>query len=231
MKYKSKAAAVEAVIKAARAEVGYAAKANKENKYAEYLTKLGNYYNGAKWRPGWSCDWCDIFVDYIFVKTFGNPEGRDMLYQPEKSLGAGCEYSANYFIKYGAWSKTPEVGDQGFLGIRGDEYHTGIVSAVSGNKITLIEGNAGGGNGKVVERTWTLNQFSGFGKPDYEMMVASDPGPSVKLSIDEITSELNKKAKATLRGEYGNGKARAENLGVWYEPVQWIINKHLGFIK
>lgn len=229
----SKEKAIEALLKAARAEVGYTAKAGKENKYAEYLTKLGNYYNGAKWAEGWGCDWCDIFVDYMFLKVFGNPTGRKMLYQPEKSLGAGCGYSANYFINNKAWSSTPVVGSQGFLGTRGDEYHTGIVSKISGNMVTLIEGNAGGGNGKVVERAWDIKSFSGFGIPDYSL-VTTDPEPTpapVKTSIDNIASELAKKAKGVLNGEYGNGKTRVEKLGVWYEPVQWIINKHLGNIK
>ena len=148
-----------------------------------------------------------------------------MLYQPEKSLGAGCPFSANYFIKYGAWSSTPHVGDQGFLGKRGDEYHTGLVVKISGNAITLIEGNAGGGNGQVMERVWSLSEFSGFGTPDYDMVVNDTPDP--KKTIKEIAADLGDKAQGVLDGKYGNGQARVSQLGDYYEPVQWIVNKYL----
>lgn len=229
MTFKTRDEAVKAVIRAARKEIGYKALSGKENKYGHYLDGIPGYYNGKKTSEGWGADWCDIFVDAIFLQTFGNPTGREMLYQPEKSLGAGCVFSANYFIKYGAWSNTPVVGSQGFLGKRGDEYHTGIVTAVSGNQVTLIEGNAGGGNGQVMERTWSKSEFSGFGLPDYDMVVREVPDP--KETIDDITTELNKLAKGVLAGEYGSGKTRVDKLGAWYEPVQWIINKYLKYIK
>lgn len=230
MTYNSRDEAIKAVIRNARKEIGYKASSGKENKFGHYLDGIPGYYNGKKTSKGWGADWCDIFVDAIFLQTFGNPTGREMLYQPTKSLGAGCPYSANYFIKYGAWSTTPHVGDQGFLGKRGDEYHTGIVVKVSGKEVTLIEGNAGGGNGAVMERVWNKSEFSGFGTPDYEMVVKEGP-ITPEQSIDAITEELNLLAKGVIAGKYGSGSDRVKKLGIWYTPVQWIINKHLGYIK
>ena len=49
------------------ANAGY----NNWTKYARDLDALGNFYNGKK--NGYS--WCDVFVDWCFVTTFG----RDLL--------------------------------------------------------------------------------------------------------------------------------------------------------
>lgn len=98
--------AIKAVVDLANAEVGYHEKASNAQlddptansgganwtKYARDLDSLPNFYNGQK--NGYA--WCDIFVDWCFVHIFGEELGRKMLYQPEKSAGAGCLYSAGY---------------------------------------------------------------------------------------------------------------------------------------
>ena len=220
--------AIKKLLEAAAKEIGYASSVGKNNKYAKYMDSVTNYYNGKK--NGF--DWCEVFVDYMFLVTFGNPKGRLMVRQPEKSLGAACPYSANYYIKAGAWSSKPEKGAQAFLGKRGDEYHTGIVESFTSSTVTLIEGNAGGGNGKVMRRTWNISNFSGFGIPDWSQVAEVTPSPSpapkkntpvTAKDIERIASEIGYKAINVLRGVYG--KERKAKLGEWYDPVQWVINK------
>jgi len=72
---------ISKLIATAKAELGYLEKASNHllydktanagnanyNKYAYELDKIGNIYNGKK--NGY--DWCDIFVDWCFIKTFG----------------------------------------------------------------------------------------------------------------------------------------------------------------
>lgn len=225
----TKKEAIDKVVNAAAGELGYKALAGRENKYAEYLDSITNYYNGKKNSKGWGAEWCDIFVDYMFLKTFGNPTGRLMIYQPEKSLGAGCRFSADYYIQNKAWTTTPERGMQGFIGKRGSESHTGIVESVSGNKVTMIEGNAGGGNGMVKRNTWLISDFSGFGIPDYSRVVNNKETTDTTTNqrIDSIALILSTKAKEVMQGKYGNGSTRVKRLGEYYDPVQWIINRAL----
>lgn len=227
--------AIQKLLYAAAGEIGYSEKAGKENKYAEYLTKLKTYYNGAKWSPGWGCDWCEIFVDYMFAKTFGNTIGRQMVYQPEKSLGAGCTHSANYYIKNKAWTTNPSKGYQGYLGKRGNEYHTGIVESFTATTVTMIEGNVTDSSNpkaptKVRRVTRPRSEFSGFGIPNYALVVNETPTPekpNVEKRIDAEVTKLSVMAKNVLKGKYGNGATRKKNLGEYYDPVQFIINKSL----
>ena len=89
--------AVERLIKTAEAEIGYLEKAsnaqlddktanagkNNWTKYARDLDGFGAVYNGKK--NGF--DWCDVFVDWCFITTFGLNEGMKMLNQMERGLG------------------------------------------------------------------------------------------------------------------------------------------------
>ena len=155
--------AINAVLDLARSEVGYHEKASNSQlndktansggsnwtKYAEYIDSFAGFYNGPK--NGYP--WCDVFYDYLFVKTFGEQLGREMLCQPEKSMGAGCLYSAQYYKDAGRWHRTsPNPGDQIFFGPEGDETHTGGVSRVTKTRVYTVEGNA---NDRVVERSYS----------------------------------------------------------------------------
>ena len=160
--------AIKRVISLAKSEIGYRPYSGKRTKFADYLDGLGDVYNGKK--SGF--DWCDVFVDYIFIKTFGERDGMSMLYQEYKGLGAGCGYSANYFRKHGAFSKNPEKGSQIFYGQSGNEYHTGLVVDVDETYIYTVEGNIGGGNGQVGTKKVkkTDNSISGFGIPNWKIV-------------------------------------------------------------
>lgn len=191
--------AKKAVVDLANAEVGYHEKASNASlddktansgganwtKYAKDLDALPNFYNGQK--NGYA--WCDVFVDWLFVKTFGEELGRKMLYQPEKSAGAGCLYSANYYKQNNAFHRTnPRIGDQIFFSYSAGEYsHTGIVVDVNGNTITTVEGNT---SDSVGRRTYETSNYSiaGYGTPDWNLAVEDWEKPWVVVENGHIVN-------------------------------------------
>ena len=63
--------AIERILALARSEIGYHEQGDNWTKYAEDLDRT-NWYNGPK--NGYA--WCDVFVDWLFYKCFGDPLGR-----------------------------------------------------------------------------------------------------------------------------------------------------------
>ena len=207
--------AVTKVIDLAKSEVGYTPSSGKHTKYAKELDALGSFYNTPK--DGY--DWCDVFFDWLFVKSFGAEIGRKMLYQPLKSLGAGVGYSKQYYIENGAFTKNPQIGSQIFFG----NSHTGIVTGFDSTYVYTIEGNTGGGNGQVQRKVYakaSLN-ISGYGIPDWKLVLNIPDAP--KDSLDEI----DKVAREVIAGKWGNGSARKKKLeaaGYNYDYVQKRVN-------
>jgi hypothetical protein len=111
----------------------------------------------------------------------------------EKSSGAGCIYSANYYRAKGQFFTTPKVGDQIFFGSTGNETHTGIVVAVGlDNKtVTTIEGNTSSesgvvaNGGAVCEKQYPINYYYivGYGRPDYSLV------DKILVEVDEPTEK------------------------------------------
>lgn len=161
--------AIDKLVKNAKSQIGYIADKNKKNKYAQYLDSLGNIYNGKK--NGY--DWCDVFVDYIFISTFGVEIGMNLLCQAYYGLGAGCKYSAQYYKNKGQFFHTPKIGDQIFFGTSSSVYHTGIVIDIDNKYVYTVEGNA---NNRVQSLRYSLNSSSiyGYGRPDYSIVKEVD---------------------------------------------------------
>lgn len=204
----------EALIATAESQLGYKASAGKKNKYAQELDKIGTVYNFPK--NGY--DWCDIFVDWCFITTFGYKTGINMIYQPEKETGAGCPYSAQFYRDHNAFKSTPSLGSQIFFGGKGRETHTGIVVAYNDNKVYTIEGNTGGGDGGVNKRSYYRNdtRIAGYGRPNWELV----PLTSNKKTNQEIANEV-------LLGLWGNGDERKDRLKkAGYDPntIQTLVN-------
>lgn len=214
--------AVKKLLRLAGYQVGYTADKQKHNKYAEYFdTEYPTFYNGKK--DGF--DWCDIFVDWLFIQTFGKDTGRMMLYQPLKSCGAGVSWSYKYYKEAGAVVHDPEPGDQIFFADEDGLYHTGIVETVDALKVYTIEGNTG------YKPLGGVNRFSyskknaaiyAYGRPDWSAAVEKVD----TAEIDRICDKIAALTEATLRGEYGNNPERAARLGEWYTPVQFVINQY-----
>lgn len=192
------AAAVAAL---ALAEVGYREKAsnsqldsktanagsNNWNKYAAYIDQFcPDFYNGKK--NGF--DWCDIFHDYLHIVAAGDAEvARKALYQPKKSTGAGCDFSAQFYRDNGAWIErdgTPKVGDQIFFGPKGREQHTGTVVGVDSNYVYTVEGNSSDMTAKR-QYSRTNTNITGYGRPNYTGKATPDvPTPTPAVDAPDI---------------------------------------------
>ena len=228
--------AIAKLVACAKSQVGYLEKktnaylddktanagSNNWNKYARDIdNKYPKFYNGKK--NGYS--WCDIFVDWCFIECFGYEKALKMLYQPTKSTGAGCSYSAGFYRAHNAFYRQPQVGDQVFFGDYGNEGHTGIVVAVSGNIITTVEGNTSGGygvesngDGVYIKRYNISTQYiPGFGRPNWGV-VSSNAGkeevsdtvsyPTIKLG--STGSDVKKAQQLLIAKGYSCGAAGAD---------------------
>lgn len=204
--------AIKRVLKIADAEVGYREKASNKDldsntnngsnnwtKYARDLDAVG-YYNGRKNGP--SGEWCDIFVDWCVWKAF-SPLGyslrtcQKILYQPEKSLGAGTGYSAQYFKANNAFVNGPQVGDQIFFcTTAGVICHTGIVETVGDTWIQTIEGNA---NNMVGRHVYNIRDraIAGYGIPNWGLVSDSNPAPTPKPKDEVVTVETKELSKGS----------------------------------
>lgn len=137
--------------------------------------------------------WCATFVSAVAIKC----GATDII--PRE---CGCEQMINLFKKIGCWiedeSITPTPGmiifydwqDNGIGDNRGYSDHVGIVEAVSGNSMTIIEGNMSNAVGR---RTLKVNAkyIRGYGAPKYK---------TTKLKIGD-------KVKLTADATYYDGKA------------------------
>ena len=157
----------------------------KYNKYARDLDALGDFYNG----PKQGFDWCDVFVDWCFVKTFGRELAQKLTFQPDRSLGAGTGYSLGYYKQNGRLFSVPEAGDQIFFGDAKSTWHTGIVARVTGGTVCTVEGNAGSPVG-VHEFCYPLSNgnIKGYGRPDWALVPA---GPEETGTTDMGYSTLD----------------------------------------
>ena len=191
------------VLAIAEAEVGYLEKksnadlddktANAGNKnYTKYARDLDalNFYNGRK--NGYA--WCDVFVDWCFVKAYGKEAALELTCQPTDrtiNYGAGCKWSRKYYDCKGQLHNTPQPGDQIFFWpkdkIGGPEVaHTGLVYAVDDAYVYTIEGNTSGANGVVAngggvcKKKYRLNynRIAGYGRPNYGMTVTEPEKPT-----------------------------------------------------
>ena len=212
--------AIAKLVACAKSQVGYLEKksnaylddktanagSNNWNKYARDIdNKYPNFYNGKK--NGYS--WCDIFVDWCFIECFGYEKALKMLYQPEKSVGAGCKYSANYYRAHNAFYRQPQVGDQVFFGDYGNEGHTGIVVNVNGNIITTVEGNTSGGygvesngDGVYLKKYNISTQYiPGFGRPNWGVVSSNAGKEEVSDTVSYPTIKLGSKGSDVKKAQ------------------------------
>lgn len=232
--------AIERVIARAQAELGYIEKATNAQlddktanagsrnwtKYARDLDEMG-IYNGKK--NGY--DWCDVFVDWCYIKEFGKDLGLKLICQPEKSFGAGVNSSANYYKKANRLDKKPAVGDQLFFLDTSDGlfYHTGLVVAVYDDSITVIEGNATSKSDRVVQTTYKLNsrKIGAFGHPKWELVGDVAPAPQSKPEEPKKEEKPTAEPASIAIGNKVTLKDHAKVYGKDYEFSAWVYGKEL----
>lgn len=180
------------VIDIALNEVGYVEKATNSNldsktgnagsgNYTKYARDLDNisFYNGKK--NGYA--WCDVFVDWCFYKAFGKERALELLCQPEKSTGAGCGFSMNFYKAHNQFYSKPQAGDQIFFTDGTSIYHTGLVYKVENSKVYTVEGNTSdvsyvdGNGGKVCKKSYQIgaSYIAGYGRPKYDTTTVDVP--------------------------------------------------------
>lgn len=134
-------------------EIGYTEENTNETKYGKWFGMDGE-------------SWCHMFVSWC-----ANKAGISTSIIPKT---ADCDTGMNSFKN---WNKfkysyanggnySPKSGDIIYFGTTSDASHVGIVSSISGNTITTIEGNS---SDQVRKKTYSLTNTSiiGYGTPAY----------------------------------------------------------------
>lgn len=191
------------LIQVALGEIGYLEKASNKDlddkvknagnknftKYARDLVKMvgSPYAQGAAW--------CDMFVDWCFVKAFGLEQAKNML----GGWSAYTPTSANYYKNANRWFTTPSVGDQIFFKNSQRICHTGIVIEVTSGNVITVEGNTSSeagvisNGGCVRKKQYKLGykDIAGYGRPLYFEV---EKYTGVLYDGVDITEALNPKA-------------------------------------
>lgn len=232
--------AIEKIIATATQEIGYLEKAsnsqlddktanagyNNWTKYARDLDNLG-MYNGKK--NGYA--WCDMFVDWCFVKTFGLNNALLITGQVLGGYGAGCTESANYYKKIGSFfTSKPQPGDQIFFTNDGGKSmnHTGLVTKVTSTTVYTIEGNTSSATGVVAnggavrDKSYSLSyaKIGGYGRPKYELLKTEE-----KVEEEE---EMNQEKFNEMMDNYWKAKA-GEKEPYGTENLEWA--KAMGIMQ
>ena len=182
--------AINALIKIAEGEMGYLEK--KSNSQLDSKTANAGSGNYTKyWRdvyPSYQAQpWCAAFVSWCFEKAFGLETAKKLLKHWPYTY---CPTLGDLFTK----NANPKVGDI-VIFFRGGEFaHTGIVTAVSGDRFETIEGNTSGASGivdnggGVCKKSYYNSQLPGtkFCTPDYSIVKNTNTGSGViSQSADE----------------------------------------------
>ena len=172
---------LDKLLKIAENEIGYLEKksnsqldnktanagSNNWTKYGQDLIKeIGSpYANGVAW--------CDVFVDWCFLKTFGKERAKELL----GGWSAYTPTSAQYFKNMNQWHTTnPIIGDIIFFKNATRICHTGLIYKVDSTKVYTIEGNTSGANGLIAngggvcKKSYLLSykNIAGYGRPKYD---------------------------------------------------------------
>lgn len=181
-------------------------------------TNLVNYYNtyvyplidnNRKYKMKYTDDWCAMFVSVVAhmngLKQF--PYEVSVYYMTLKARQMGLITSnpkENDLIIYD-WNNNGTLD------------HVGMVTNVSGDTITVIEGN--GGN-QVIYRT--VNRYAPF----IECFISVNaPNTSPTQNTTVTGASIDTLVKQTLDGKYGVGEERKRRLGDKYYEVQNRINQ------
>ena len=190
------------VIEVAAAEVGYLEK--KSNKDLDSKTANAGDKNFTKYARDLYPDlqgqaWCDMFVDWCFVKAYGKATAKKLL----GGFSAYTPDSAQYFKDRKQWHPgNPKKGDVIFFENSERICHTGIVYKVDDTTVYTIEGNTSAGEqvipngGAVCKKSYRLynSRIAGYGRPDYSGTDSSgsDPEPVKKVWVKAELPMLRK---------------------------------------
>ena len=198
------------LIATARSQIGYLEKASNSQlddktanagqanytKYARDLDAAGMYYS-----PKNGYAWCDMFVDWCMMTTFGLDTALCLTGQKLHGYGAGCTESASYYKNIGRLYSEPKPGDQFFATNDGclTFFHTGIVEKYENGVLYTIEGNTWSSSGIipnggcVAAKKYILasSSIKRFGRPRYEFAKEEEVQlPEFKKLYSQMRQEL-----------------------------------------
>ena len=136
---------IEKVIQIAKQEVGYLEKRNGNNLYDKTANAGSNNYTKywAEIKPSYQGEpWCACFVTWVFVQAFGQEMAKKLL---KHYPYVYCPTMEGLFTL----NANPKVGDIVIFKHSGTFTHTGIVTSVSGDYFTTVEGNTSGASGII----------------------------------------------------------------------------------
>lgn len=182
----SKTDAINKLILIAKNEIGYLEKKNNSqldsktanagsNNYTKYWRDIKPSYQGQPW--------CAAFVSWCFMKAFGQEKAEKLL---KHWPYVYCPTLGNLFTR----NANPKIGDIVIFYHNGTFTHTGIVTAVIGDRFYTIEGNTSGASGiienggGVCAKSYLNSQMPGtkFCTPDYS--IVSVPTKSENILSD-----------------------------------------------
>ena len=184
----SKTDAINKLIMIAKNEIGYLE--NKNNSQLDSKTANAGSNNYTKyWRdikPSYQGQpWCAAFVSWCFMKAFGQEKAEKLL---KHWPYVYCPTLGNLFTR----NANPKIGDIVIFYHNGTFTHTGIVTAVIGDRFYTIEGNTSGAfgiianGGGVCAKSYFNSQMPGtkFCTPDWNIVAetASNSSTAVKPS-------------------------------------------------
>lgn len=189
--------AIEKVILIARNEEGYLEK--KSNSQLDSKTANAGSANYTKyWRdikPDYQGQpWCAAFISWCFMKAFGLGNAKKLLkhwpYVYCPTLGKLFARNAN-----------PKIGDVVIFYHNGTFTHTGLVTAVIGDRFYTIEGNTSGASGIIANgggvcaKSYLNSQMPGtkFCTPDYSIVSNAVNKPSDINKIPSNTIQTGEK--------------------------------------
>lgn len=198
---------IEKVINIALGEVGYLEKRSNYNLYDKTGNAGSNNYTKywAEIKPDYQGQpWCACFVTWCFVKAFGKENTMKLLkhypYVYVPTLTGLFTRNAN-----------PKTGDIVCFYHNGTFTHTGIVTGVSGDYFTTVEGNTSGGSsiiangGGVCKKGYYNSNLPGtkFIRPDYSIIESEE---LTMTQYEELKKEIQDlKNIAANQGSVLNG--------------------------
>lgn len=166
--------AIEKVILIAKNEEGYLEK--KSNNQLDAKTANAGSANYTKyWRdikPDYQGQpWCAAFISWCFMKAFGLDNAKKLL---KHWPYVYCPTLGNLFAR----NANPKIGDIVIFYHNGAFTHTGLVTAVIGDRFYTIEGNTSGASGIIANgggvcaKSYLNSQMPGtkFCTPDYSIV-------------------------------------------------------------
>jgi len=204
--------AIEKVILIAKNEIGYLEKKSNSqldsktanagsNNYTKYWRDIKPSYQGQPW--------CAAFVSWCFMEAFGQEKAKKLL---KHWPYVYCPTLGNLFTR----NANPKIGDIVIFYRNGTFAHTGIVTAVIGDRFYTIEGNTSGASGIIANgggvcaKSYLNSQMPGtkFCTPNYSLVKntasTSDSDVVKKQNTRAYIAQIKKDTKCYTKSNKNN---------------------------